>query len=86
MDRCASLAMTRSDDEGLVLWRCRRLTRSASSNLRFADQVRNDGKGRGCVVKNGSDNNVHRGRARQRPTGLGGEAWPPGGEAPARDG
>ena len=31
-------------------------------------------------------NLTNRGWARQSPTGLGGEAWPPGGEAPARDG
>ena len=43
-------------------------------------------KGRWCAVKKESDNNGHRVWERQRPTGLGGEARPPSGEAPARDG
>ena len=76
MDRRASLAMTRSDDE-----EC-----SPLAVYEIPDQVRNDGRGRGCVVRHGSENNGHRGRARQTSTGVGGEDGPPGGEAPARDG
>ena len=70
------LAMTRSDDK-----KCRPLAVNE-----IADQVRNDSKGLEYVVRNGSDNYGHRGWERQNSTGVGGEAWPPGGEAPARDG
>lgn len=50
-------------------------------------------KGRECVFKNEGENNGHRVWERQRLTGVGGEAGPPGGDgstgsptAPARDG
>ena len=70
------LAMTQSDDKGVVLWRCKG----------WRILVRHEGLEWECVVKNESENNGHRVRERQRPTGVGGEAWPPGGEALARDG
>ncbi len=50
----------------------------------IADQVRNDGKRRGCVVKNESENNGHRVRECQRPTGVGALARPKRGGAVAQ--
>ena len=58
--------MTRSDDEGVVLWRRRR----------WRILVRHEGLERECVVKNESENNGHRGRERQRLTGVGARARP----------
>ena len=58
--------MTRSDDEGLVLWRCRRLRIKSAMTP----------KGRECVFKNESENNGHRGRVRQTSTGVGAQARP----------
>ena len=68
--------MTRSDDESVVLLRCKG----------WRILVRHEDVGRECVVKNESENNGHRVRERPNPTGVGGEAGPPGGEAPARVG
>ena len=62
MDCRASLAMTRSNDKSIVLWRCRR----------WRILVRHDGKGHEESAKA----EVPQDWVCQRPTGLGGEDGP----------
>ena len=65
MNRRASLAMTRSDDKSVFQGRERSRIKSAMR-----------GKGRECVVKDGSGYYGHRVRVRLSFTGLGAWAWP----------